>query len=73
MTDDERKDEAAAEPIEDLEAPAEAWAGIEGGNCASPTCVGGHSKVIVFCEQPTCRDTGSVCTGPSSGVVVHLM
>jgi hypothetical protein len=72
MTDEERNDELAADSIEDLEAPAESQYTIEGGNCATPTCFK-STGIIVFCEQPTCRDTAAVCTGPSSGIVVHQM
>jgi len=72
MTDAERNDELGADSIEDLEAPAEAQDSIEGGNCASPTCLRSTS-ITVYCEQPTCRDTAAVCKGPSSGIVVHLM
>jgi hypothetical protein len=71
MTDEERN-ELGADSIEDLEAPAEVQQSIEGGNCASPTCLK-STGIVVYCEQPTCRDTAHVCTGPSSGIVVHLM
>jgi hypothetical protein len=71
MTDDERNDELAAEPIEDLEAPAAAQGDVAGGNCATPTCVGG-TKVTVFCELPTCRDSAQVCVSNTSALVVHL-
>ena len=48
MTEEEHNDEGAAEPIEDLEAPADAQDDVAGGMCAKPTN---------FCAPPTCIDT----------------
>jgi hypothetical protein len=70
MTDEERTNELAEEPVEDLEAPAAAQRGVEGGNCATPTCLK-STKIDVFCDQPTCHDTAMVCVSNTGGIVVH--
>jgi hypothetical protein len=66
MTPDEKKDEGAEEPIEDLEAPAEAQGDVEGGAgniCAKPT---------TFCVEPSCVDTVKNCIRLSLQQVEHL-
>jgi hypothetical protein len=66
MTPDEKKDEGAEEPIEDLEAPAEAQGDVEGGAgniCAQPT---------TFCVEPSCVDTVKNCIRLSLQQVEHL-
>jgi hypothetical protein len=71
MTDDDRNDELAAEPVEDLEAPAAALGDVAGGkgnDCATPTCVGG-TKVVVHCLPGTCSGTGSDCSR-NTGVLI---
>lgn len=63
MTDDPRKEEAAEESIEDLEAPAAAQADVAGGEiCAEPT---------EFCAQPSCIDTARACIRLSLQKVLH--
>jgi len=64
-------EEADAETIEDLEAPADALDQVAGGQivCAEPTCAG--SKVRVGCDLPTCLDTASACENATAAVVVH--
>jgi hypothetical protein len=57
MSDEERSDEAAEEPIEDLEAPAATQEDVAGGGkCGSPS---------TWCQDPTCLDTKVKCTRQS--------
>jgi hypothetical protein len=62
MTEEEHNDEGAAEPIEDLEAPADAQDDVAGGMCAKPTN---------FCAPPTCIDTKTECIRLTLQGVVH--
>ena len=65
MTDDERKQEGAEEPIEDLEAPAAEQGEVAGGVVCAPTnrCAPVHTVVkschppTQFCQEPTCQVT----------------
>jgi hypothetical protein len=65
MTDDERKQEGAEEPVEDLEAPAEGQGEVVGGVVCAPTnaCAPVHTVVkgcaspTQFCQEPTCKVT----------------
>jgi hypothetical protein len=63
MTPDEQKDEGSEEPVEDLEAPAEAQEDVAGGLCAKPTN---------FCAPPSCVDTKTDCIRLSLQGVEHL-
>ena len=58
MTDEERSEEGAEEPIEDLEAPAQALQDVAGGAgaCSKPSC-----NATVECSLPTCAATEYVC------------
>ena len=49
MSDDHEIDEAAEEPVEDLEAPAEALGDVAGGGCQKFTAI--------ICISPTCAAT----------------
>jgi hypothetical protein len=63
VTDEERKDEAAEEKIEDLEAPADQQEDVAGGLCAKPTTI---------CVEPTCVDTVTRCIRLSLQKEQHL-
>jgi hypothetical protein len=63
MTDAERGDEGAEEPIEDLEAPAERQDDVAGGKCPG--------KPSMICQGGTCNDTQADCTNFSHKIVVH--
>ena len=64
MTPDEQREEGAEEPVEDLEAPAEAQGDVEGGAiCAKPTTI---------CVEPSCVDTVRNCIRLSLQQVEHL-
>lgn len=71
MTDEERSAEGTGESIEDLEAPADAQADVEGGvtKCVYPTC-GGDSAVSTFCQGVTCSKTKAECSLQTAAVVV---
>jgi hypothetical protein len=62
MSDEERREEAAPEAIEDLEAPADAQSDVGGGLCADPTEV---------CAAPSCVDTVKRCMRLSLQMVVY--
>lgn len=63
MSEHERDDEGAPEPIEDLDAPAGAQEDVAGGAaCGSPS---------VICQAPTCTDTAAKCTQLSHKNVVY--
>ncbi|HEY2600441.1 MAG TPA: hypothetical protein VGI67_02720 [Thermoleophilaceae bacterium] len=73
MTDEERSQEGAEEPIEDLEAPAGSQGDVVGGaQCLQPTCAP-DSNVAVECSQisKTCKATQWGCTGRTSVIVIH--
>jgi hypothetical protein len=68
VTDDERKQEGAEEPIEDLEAPAAVWEDVAGGivcklptaDCHNPTCTSQtyfKPGTVQGCTKPTCAFT----------------
>jgi hypothetical protein len=66
MTDEERKREGDEEPVEDLEAPAEAQDDVAGGlladgddaKCKKPTKRWCQPGTKVDCISPTCVGTG---------------
>jgi len=65
MTQDERE-EGASEPIEDLEAPAEAQEAVAGGldPCGKPS---------MECAAPTCHFTGTYCkVGAATHDIVNM-
>lgn len=72
MTDEERQREGAEEPIEDLEAPAEAQADVAGGGMAcrpSPTC--GTPSVMCGLDQAgSCEVTSAACDQNSHRIVI---
>jgi len=72
MTDEEREQELAEDTIEDLEAPAAAQGDVAGGRdqCATPTCVGPHSAVKVYCRGITCKVTGQECPDLLTGILI---
>jgi hypothetical protein len=63
MTPDEQHEEGTGEPVEDLEAPAEAQDDVAGGACAKPT---------TFCVEPSCVDTIRNCIRLTLQQVEHL-
>ena len=65
MTDEERRDEAAEDTIEDLDAPADQQEDVAGGAgiCAKPTTI---------CVDPTCVDTVTRCIRMSLQKEQHL-
>jgi hypothetical protein len=63
MTDEERSEEGAEEPIEDLEAPAGTQEDVAGGKCP------GNPSLV--CQGKTCWDTEAECSYLSHKVVVH--
>jgi len=63
MSDDHEIDEAAEEPVEDLEAPAEALGDVAGGGCQKFTAI--------ICISPTCAATEFECNTASGGGVVR--
>ncbi|HEY2600446.1 MAG TPA: hypothetical protein VGI67_02745 [Thermoleophilaceae bacterium] len=69
MTDEERRDEAAEEQIEDLDAPAEQLEDVAGGGklCGPKSC--GNPSMI--CIGPTCHASGVACTNLSHKVEVY--
>lgn len=72
MTEDERSREGAEEPIEDLEAPAEAQADVAGGGMAchpTPSC-GRPSVVCADFSPGSCEITQAYCQLNSRRVVV---
>jgi hypothetical protein len=71
MTDEERQREGAEEPIEDLEAPAEAQADVVGGlGCTpSPTC-GRPSAVCGQSAPQSCEITQAFCQLKSRKIVI---
>jgi hypothetical protein len=64
MTDEERSEEGSEEPIEDLEAPAEAQEDVAGGRCFPPTGAMCVPKV-------SCKATVLECPGETEVVVVR--
>jgi hypothetical protein len=74
MTDDERTEEGAEEPIEDLEAPAEAQGDVVGGanECIYPTCHNPNTRFVAYCRPPSCNDTKSDCLDGTQAIIVHL-
>ena len=71
MTPDEQRDEGAEEPIEDLQAPAEALQDVTGGGhvCTKPTCHG-NTDYMGYCLGSTCHATDSVCVGTGSKSII---
>ena len=58
MTEAERNDEGAEEPIEDLEAPARGLEDVAGGaGCGHPSC----AVDTMDCSVPTCEATQRYC------------
>lgn len=76
MTDEERRQEGAEEPIEDLEAPARAQQDVTGGAaCYDPSCNDADSNVMQVClaNTPSCKTTtsqGCMDGHPGSDVIV---
>jgi hypothetical protein len=72
MTDEDREREGAEEPIEDLDAPAEAQGDVVGGGMACsprPTC--GRPSVVCAADQPgSCEVTKAFCELNSRRIVV---
>ena len=72
--DEENIDEAAAEEVEDLEAPAAALDNVAGGamGCIPPSCLSKDSGVVTLCNAPTCKDTKDpICDSGTHVVIVH--
>ena len=59
MTEEERNEEGAEDPIEDLQAPAEAQKDVAGGagGCGTPTC----GKPSIRCSDGSCQMTQAYC------------
>jgi hypothetical protein len=62
MTEEDHNDEGAAEPIEDLEAPAATQDDVAGGR--------GCGKPSMICDSPTCDITAAECTKMSQKIEV---
>jgi hypothetical protein len=72
MTDEERMNELAEEPVEDLEAPAAEQADVAGGvvHCLPPTCHG-ESDIGQLCVNSTCAATKTSCQLDTGTIVVR--